>query len=139
MLAAGDPVRAAGLAADVVMLADSARLERDGVEARIVLGDALLGAGDEAQARSSYAAAVRRAAACPMPLRVADALDGLAVTLAVVRAGEDGEHRRAPSASSAPRWRYGRTRVRRVVPALASTSHGFRRRGRRAIGSPRAS
>lgn len=81
-LAAGDPVRAAGLAADVVMLADSARLERDGVEARIVLGDALLGAGDEAQARSSYAAAVRRAAACPMPLRVADALDGLAVTLA---------------------------------------------------------
>ncbi|MEI2775990.1 MAG: LuxR C-terminal-related transcriptional regulator [Tetrasphaera sp.] len=82
MLSSGEPMRAAGQAADVVMLADSARLERDGVEARIVLGDALLAAEDEAQARSSYAAAVRRAATCPMPLRVADALDGLAAALA---------------------------------------------------------
>lgn len=81
VLASGEPMRAAGLAADIVVLADSARLERDGVEARIVLGDALLAAGDDAQARTSYAAAVRHASACPMPLRVADALDGLAAAL----------------------------------------------------------
>jgi len=72
---------AAGIAADVVVLADSARLERDGIEARIVLADALLALGDTGQAASTYAAAARHAAACPLPLRIADAFDGLALCL----------------------------------------------------------
>ncbi len=68
--------------ADVVVLADSARLERDGIEARIVLGDASAWPmGDTGQAASTYAAAARHAAACPLPLRVADAFDGLALCL----------------------------------------------------------
>jgi hypothetical protein len=106
VLASGEPMRAAGLAADIVVLADSARLERDGVEARIVLGDALLAAGDDAQARSSYAAAVRHASACPMPLRVADALDGLAAAL--IGRGPDTP-RTATSHPNTPHPSTGRT------------------------------
>ena len=87
----GEYVLAAGLAADVVVLADSARLERDGVEARIVLGDALLAQGDLTQAGSMYAAAVRRSARCPLPLRAADAFDGLAATLREVRPDHAGK------------------------------------------------
>lgn len=83
--AAGEFAKAAGLAADVVVLADSSRLARDGVEARIVLADALLAQRDYAQALGSYAAAARRAAAAPLPLRVAEAFDGLALTLRQAR------------------------------------------------------
>ena len=48
------------------------------MEARLLLGRALLAAGDEGQAATTFLAALDRAAAMPMPLRVADALDGLA-------------------------------------------------------------
>lgn len=113
VLRAGEAMRAAGQAADVVMLADSARLERDGIEARIVLGDALLTAGDDTQARSSYAAAVRRAAACPMPLRVADALDGLAAALA------------GSSRSRAERFAGAAVHLRSVCAAVRRPRDGF--------------
>jgi DNA-binding CsgD family transcriptional regulator len=78
LLRSGDLPRAAGLAADVVVLADSAGLGRDAVEARLLLGRALLAAGDEGQAASTFLAALDRAAVMPMPLRAADALDALA-------------------------------------------------------------
>ena len=78
LLRSGDVPRAAGLAADVVVLADSAGLGRDAVEARLLLGRALLAAGDEGQAATTFLAALDRAAPMPMPLRAADALDALA-------------------------------------------------------------
>ncbi len=78
LLRAGDVPRAAGLAADVVVLADSAGLGRDAVEARLLLGRALLAGGDEGQAASTFLAALDRASVMPMPLRAADALDALA-------------------------------------------------------------
>ncbi|KRF30698.1 helix-turn-helix domain-containing protein [Nocardioides sp. Soil805] len=78
LLRAGDVPRAAGLAADVVVLADSTGLGRDGVEARLLLGRALLAAGDEGQAASTFLAALDRASVMPMALRAADALDALA-------------------------------------------------------------
>lgn len=86
----GEFAQAAGLAADVVVLADSARLERDGIDARIVLADALLAQGDLAQASSTYAAAVRRAAGCPLPLAAADAFDGIALCLRAARPDHAG-------------------------------------------------
>ena len=88
--ARGDAVRAAGIAADVVVLADSARLGRDAVEARIVLADALLAQGDLLQASSTYAAAARHAAACPLPLAAADAFDGIARCLRDARPDHAG-------------------------------------------------
>ncbi|WP_457206848.1 LuxR C-terminal-related transcriptional regulator [Nocardioides sp. P5_C9_2] len=78
LLRAGDVPQAAGLAADVVVLADSTGLGRDAVEARLLLGRALLAGGDEAQAASMFLAALDRAATMPMALRAADALDALA-------------------------------------------------------------
>ncbi|PVG83363.1 hypothetical protein DDE18_08705 [Nocardioides gansuensis] len=77
LFAAGDTRKAAWLAADVVALADSSRLGRDGVEARLLLGRALLANGDADQAATTFVTALDQAAAMPMPLRVADALDGL--------------------------------------------------------------
>ena len=102
-LAAGDVARAAGLAADTIVLGDSSRLERDGIEARIVLADALLAQGDSVQAMSTYAVAVRRAVACPLPLRAADALDGIAVALASTRPGLAAKCAGAAYALRAPR------------------------------------
>lgn len=78
LLRSGDVPRAAGLAADVVVLADSAGLGRDAVEARLLLGRALLADGDEGQAATTFLAALDRASTMPMPLRAADALDALA-------------------------------------------------------------
>lgn len=78
LLRSGDVPRAAGLAADVVVLADSAGLGRDAVEARLLLGRALLAGGDEGQAATTFLAALDRASTMPMPLRAADALDALA-------------------------------------------------------------
>ena len=123
LLRAGDVPRAAGLAADVVVLADSAGLgPRRASEARLLLGRALLAAGDEGQAASTFLAALDRAAAMPMPLRAADALDApgpprtaarprgtpasLAATAAALRAprarrspgGTPPTRRRAPAA-----------------------------------------
>ena len=78
LLRGGEVQRAAGLAADVVALADAARLGRDSVEARLLLGRALLAGDDAPQAATTFLTAMKDAADMPMPLRVADSLDGLA-------------------------------------------------------------
>ncbi len=78
LLARGDVRQAAGLAADVVALADSARLGRDGVEARLLLGRALVELGDLDQATTTYLTALEHCRTMHLPLRAADVLDGLA-------------------------------------------------------------
>ncbi len=78
LLRRGDAKQAAGLAADVVALADSARLGRDGVEARLLLGRALVELGDLDQATTTYLTALEHCHAMHLPLRAADVLDGLA-------------------------------------------------------------
>jgi DNA-binding CsgD family transcriptional regulator len=82
LLAAGDVSRAAGRAADIVVLADSSKLGRDAVEARLLVADALMVLGEPAQAQASYLSVLRRSVEVPMPLRAADALDGLAAIAA---------------------------------------------------------
>ena len=81
LLADGDSHRAAGRAADIVLLADGSALGRDALEALLLGGDALLTSDEPGQAMAAYLSALRRAAEVPMPLRAADALDGLAVIL----------------------------------------------------------
>ncbi len=78
LLVRGDLRQAAGLAADVVALADSARLGRDAVEARLLLGRALVGLGDVDQATTTYLTALEHCRTMRLPLRAADVLDGLA-------------------------------------------------------------
>ena len=78
LLVRGEARQAAGLAADVVALADSARLGRDGVEARLLLGRALVHLGDHDQAATTYLTALEQCRAMRLPLRAADVLDGLA-------------------------------------------------------------
>jgi DNA-binding CsgD family transcriptional regulator/tetratricopeptide (TPR) repeat protein len=110
LLAAGETERAAGLAADIVVLADSSTLGRDAVEARLLVGDALVELGEPGQAQASYLSALRRAAQVPLPLRAADALDGLAGLLR--RAGSPA-HRQVAGAAAAlrvPRHAVGRDR-----------------------------
>lgn len=79
MLDSGHAAHAAGLAADAVVLADRSLLGRDGVDGRLMLAHALMAQGDLDQAASTFCSALERAAQMPMPLRVADALDGLAL------------------------------------------------------------
>ena len=127
LFSAGDVDRAAGLAADVVALADSSRLGRTGVEARLLLGRALLLQGDVDQAATTFLAALERGSAMPVPLRVADALDGLAE---VARTRDDLRQSRqlaaAASAIRAPRhavrWGYA---DRFPVPAAPSAPRGW--------------
>ncbi len=79
LLTAGDLKRAAGLAADVVVLADSCRLGRDSVDARLLLGYALMASGEDDQATTTLLSALDHAVRHTLPLRAADALDALAV------------------------------------------------------------
>lgn len=79
LLRAGDHARAAGRAADAVVLADSSRLGRDAVDARLLLGWALMEQRSREEARATLLQALTDAAATPSPLRAADALDTLAV------------------------------------------------------------
>ncbi len=100
LLAAGEAQRAAGLAADVVALADSAGLGRDGVAARLILGRTLVATGDLDQAATTFLGALHDADQMPMPLRVADALDGLA---SVAQAFQRREARTLAAAAAAVR------------------------------------
>ena len=75
---AGDLARAAGRAADAVVLADSSRLGRDALDARLVLGCTLLQQGEAAESRATLLQALANAATIPSPLRAADVLDALA-------------------------------------------------------------
>jgi DNA-binding CsgD family transcriptional regulator/tetratricopeptide (TPR) repeat protein len=119
LLVRGDSRQAAGLAADVVALADSARLGRDGVEARLLLGRALVELGDLDQATTTYLTALDHCASMRLPLRAADVLDGLA---GVARARELPEARALAAAAFAlrtPRMavRWGYSADYDVVPA----------------------
>jgi len=119
LLTRGDARQAAGLAADVVALADSARLGRDGVDARLLLGRALVELGDLDQATTTYLTALEQCATMRLPLRAADALDGLA---GVARARDLSEARLLAAAAFAlrsPRMavRWGYSADYDVVPA----------------------
>ncbi|WP_224276966.1 LuxR C-terminal-related transcriptional regulator [Nocardioides lacusdianchii] len=119
LLVAGETQQAAGLAADVVALADSARLGRDGVEARLLLGRALVGLGDLDQATTTYLTALDSCHTMRLPLRAADVLDGLA---GVARARDLPEARLLAAAAFAlrtPRMavRWGYSADYDVVPA----------------------
>jgi DNA-binding CsgD family transcriptional regulator/tetratricopeptide (TPR) repeat protein len=100
LLTRGETRQAAGLAADVVALADSARLGRDGVEARLLLGRALVELGDLDQATTTYLTALDHCRTMRLPLRAADVLDGLA---GVARARELPEARALAAAAFALR------------------------------------
>lgn len=119
LLARGEPRQAAGLAADVVALADSARLGRDAVEARLLLGRALVALGDLDQATTTYLTALDQCATMRLPLRAADVLDGLA---GAARARELPEARALAATAFAlrtPRMavRWGYSADYAVVPA----------------------
>jgi DNA-binding CsgD family transcriptional regulator/tetratricopeptide (TPR) repeat protein len=119
LLARGDAKRAAGLAADVVALADSARLGRDGVDARLLLGRALVDLGDLDQATTTYLTALDHCRTMRLPLRAADVLDGLA---GVARARDLPEVRSLAAAAFALRTprkaaRWGYSADYDVVPA----------------------
>lgn len=140
MLRSGDRARAAGLAADVVVLADSTGLGRDAVEGRLLLARALLAGGDQAQAITTFLAALDRASEMSMPLRAADALDGLAWI------GQQRELRDSRSLAAAaallraPRqaaaWGYAADSplaVGRSVPIGWIVDHGFTPAGVQAV------
>jgi DNA-binding CsgD family transcriptional regulator/tetratricopeptide (TPR) repeat protein len=105
-----DPERAAGRAADIVVLADSSRLGRDAVEARALVGDALVLLGEPDQAQSSYLSALRRAVEIGMPTQAAHVLDALA---SLLRDQGNPAHRQLCGAAAAlriPRGAVGRSR-----------------------------
>ena len=119
LLVRGEARQAAGLAADVVALADSARLGRDGVDARLLLGRALVDLGDLEQATTTYLTALEQCRTMRLPLRAADVLDGLA---GVARSRELPEARALAAAAFAlrtPRMavRWGYAADYDVVPA----------------------
>lgn len=78
LMRTGDLARAAGRAADAVVLADSSRLGRDALDARLLLGFTLLQQGETEEARATLLQALANAATIPAPLRAADVLDALA-------------------------------------------------------------
>ncbi|MDZ5662503.1 LuxR C-terminal-related transcriptional regulator [Nocardioides sp. S-58] len=124
LLVRGDARQAAGLAADVVALADSARLGRDGVDARLLLGRALVALGDLDQATTTYLTALESCRSMGLPLRAADVLDGLA---GVARARDLPEARALAAAAFAlrtPRMavRWGYSADYDVVPASRAPS-----------------
>jgi DNA-binding CsgD family transcriptional regulator len=121
LLAAGDASRAAGRAADIVVLADSSKLGRDAVEARLLVADALVVLGEPAQARASYLSVLRRAAEIPLPLRAADALDGLAVI-----AAESGTTAYRSLAGAAAALRVSRRAVGRDRPGVRYAAGALR-------------
>ena len=117
LMRTGDLPRAAGRAADAVVLADSSRLGRDALDARLLLGVTLLQRGETEESRATLLQALANAAAIPSPLRAADVLDSLA-HLAV----EEPRAARALAAAAvalrAPRGAgSGRHRLRSVEPA----------------------
>jgi DNA-binding CsgD family transcriptional regulator/tetratricopeptide (TPR) repeat protein len=119
LLVRGDLRQAAGLAADVVALADSARLGRDSVEARLLLGRALVGLGDLDQATTTYLTALDHCRTMRLPLRGADVLDGLAGVARERRLPEAGALAAAAFALRTPRMavRWGYSADYDVVPA----------------------
>ena len=138
LLAAGDVSRAAGRAADIVVLADSSKLGRDAVEARLLVADALMALGEPvAGAGRPTCRSCAVPVEVPMPLRAADALDGLAAIAAEsgtaayrpARGGRGGAARQPP--------RRGPRRVPGVAVCRGRASRLPRRVARAAASSPR--
>ena len=119
LVAADECRRAAGLAADIIVLADSIRLGRDGVEARLLLGDALTACDETSQAVAAYLGALRQATECGFPLRAADALDGLDRALVAEGSSAAGRCSAAARALRAPRRAVARQRPGQCVPSGA--------------------
>ena len=119
LMAADDCRRAAGMAADIIVLADSIRLGRDGIEARLLLGDALTACGEGSQAVAAYLAALRQATECGFPLRAADALDGLDRALVAEGSAAAGRCSAAARALRASRRAVARQRPGQGVAAAA--------------------
>jgi len=119
LMAAQDCRRAAGLAADIVVLADAIRLGRDGIEARLLLGDALTACGEGAQAVAAYLGALRQATEGGFPLRAADALDGLDRALLAEGSTSAGRCSAAARALRSSRRAVARQRPGQGVPAGA--------------------
>jgi DNA-binding CsgD family transcriptional regulator/tetratricopeptide (TPR) repeat protein len=119
LLARGDVPQAAGLAADVVALADSARLGRDGVDARLLLGRALLAMGDADQATTTFLTALDHCLTMQLPLRAADSLDGLASAAQARDLKEARQLAAAATALRTPRMaaRWGYSAGNPVTPA----------------------
>ena len=107
------------MAADIIVLADSIRLGRDGIEARLLLGDALTACGEGSQAVAAYLAALRQATECGFPLRAADALDGLDRALAAEGSSAAGRCSAAARALRASRRAVARQRPGQGVAAAA--------------------
>jgi len=120
LLRAGDPARAAGRAVDAVVLADSSRLGRDALDARLLLGFALIAQGEAEEARATMLQGLADAVTIPSPLRVADALDALAHL--VVEGGPRTARALAAAAVQlrAPRGAVGVARRLRVVEPARS-------------------
>ena len=121
LLATGDVSHAAGRAADIVVLADSSKLGRDAIEARLLVADALMVMGQATQAQASYLSVLRRAVEVPMPLRAADALDGLAAI-----AAESGTAAYRSVAGAAAALRVSRRAVGRDRPGVAYAAGAIR-------------
>lgn len=122
LLQAGEPERAAGRAADVVVLAGAARLGSHVIEAELLLTECLRATGDDSQAATTLVSALERAARAPLPLRAADALDGLA-SLALAHDDQVAARRFAATAyalrrrSRAKPWMLCGAGGQRVTPA----------------------
>jgi len=121
LLTRGEASRAAGLAADIVVLADSAKLGRDALEARLLVADSLMVLGEPVQAQASYLSALRRASEIPMPLRAADALDGLVAVL-----GQPGSAPHRQLTGAAAGLRVARRAVGRERPGVPLATGAIR-------------
>ena len=113
----------------MVALADSARLGRDGVDARLLLGRALVDLGDLDQATTTYLTALDHCRTMRLPLRAADVLDGLA---GVARVRDLSEARSLAAAAFALRTprkaaRWGYSADYDVVPAARAPAGVARR------------
>ncbi|GAA1478808.1 hypothetical protein GCM10009623_32540 [Nocardioides aestuarii] len=125
LLRAGDPARAAGLAADAVVLADSSRLGRDALDARVLLGLALMEQDALEEARATLLQALTDAAAMPSPLRAADVLDALAVITAGTHTRTARSMAAAAVALRAPRAAVGVAGRRTAVEPARGVPHGW--------------
>ena len=94
-LLTGELDQALMLAADAVVMADSVSQAPDVVEARLVLAQVLATADQPGQALSTFLTALEVAADTPMPLRAADALDGLAHLAILAHHSDEAEVCRA--------------------------------------------
>ncbi len=151
LLEAGDASHAAGLAADVVVLADGSQLGRDGVEARLMLAHALLADGDLVQAAHTFLAALERAASHAdaaagrrRPGRAGRPGGGHRAAGGAVagcrRRGTIRQHRQAAAWGLTARRRtdagaHGPGRVGRAGPPHAGRGRGGRRPGAARVGS----